>query len=247
MYTTSLMQHGRESTEQDIAWLNGLITAERRAAGATRRGVRSAGAPAARFAKDAQHGKGSARDRRRRQLRVVAGPGVSSSTRMRTRPTSGIDARRPRRLPHPGRRGASRRSTWTPRRSEPTSRRPSSRTNNTIRFAEVPPTGVTTVAGPTFDGLGRYYRETIAESELRRRREGAPRGAGRRGRVVPAGGIRAGGQALRAGRARRVAFVNCLPCSSPRTRPGRRSSSRPGCRSSATTSRARSARSSTGS
>ena len=31
-YTMSLMQHGRESTEQDIAWLNGLITAERRGA-----------------------------------------------------------------------------------------------------------------------------------------------------------------------------------------------------------------------
>ena len=29
-YTMSLMQHGRESTEQDIAWLNGLITDERR-------------------------------------------------------------------------------------------------------------------------------------------------------------------------------------------------------------------------
>ncbi len=29
-YTLSLMQHGRESTEQDIEWLNGLITAERR-------------------------------------------------------------------------------------------------------------------------------------------------------------------------------------------------------------------------
>jgi len=29
-YTTSLMQHGRQSTEQDIAWLNGLIAAERR-------------------------------------------------------------------------------------------------------------------------------------------------------------------------------------------------------------------------
>jgi len=29
-YTLSLMEHGRESTEQDIAWLNGLITAERR-------------------------------------------------------------------------------------------------------------------------------------------------------------------------------------------------------------------------
>lgn len=30
-YTLSLMQHGRESTEQDIAWLTGLIAAERRA------------------------------------------------------------------------------------------------------------------------------------------------------------------------------------------------------------------------
>jgi DNA-binding PadR family transcriptional regulator len=30
-YTLSLMQHGRETTEQDIAWLSGLITAERRA------------------------------------------------------------------------------------------------------------------------------------------------------------------------------------------------------------------------
>jgi DNA-binding PadR family transcriptional regulator len=29
-YTLSLMQHGRDSTEQDIAWLNGLIAAERR-------------------------------------------------------------------------------------------------------------------------------------------------------------------------------------------------------------------------
>ena len=31
-YTLSLMQHGRETTEQDIAWLNGLISAERRTA-----------------------------------------------------------------------------------------------------------------------------------------------------------------------------------------------------------------------
>ena len=29
-YTVSLMEHGRETTEQDIAWLSGLITAERR-------------------------------------------------------------------------------------------------------------------------------------------------------------------------------------------------------------------------
>jgi DNA-binding PadR family transcriptional regulator len=29
-YTLSLMQHGRETTQQDIAWLDGLIAAERR-------------------------------------------------------------------------------------------------------------------------------------------------------------------------------------------------------------------------
>jgi DNA-binding PadR family transcriptional regulator len=29
-YTVSLMQHGRDTTEQDIAWLNGLIATERR-------------------------------------------------------------------------------------------------------------------------------------------------------------------------------------------------------------------------
>src|ERR687887_368707 len=38
--------------------------------------------------------------------------------------------------------------------------------NNTIRFAEVPPTGVTVQRGPTLDGLGKYYRETIEESAL---------------------------------------------------------------------------------
>ena len=37
-YTTSLMQHGRESTEQDIAWLNGLIAAERRGTDTTVKG-----------------------------------------------------------------------------------------------------------------------------------------------------------------------------------------------------------------
>jgi len=37
-YTTSLMQHGRESTEQDIAWLNGLIAAERRGTDTTTKG-----------------------------------------------------------------------------------------------------------------------------------------------------------------------------------------------------------------
>jgi myo-inositol-1-phosphate synthase len=37
--------------------------------------------------------------------------------------------------------------------------------NNTIRFADVPHLGVEVRRGPTLDGLGRYYRETIEESE----------------------------------------------------------------------------------
>jgi myo-inositol-1-phosphate synthase len=36
--------------------------------------------------------------------------------------------------------------------------------NNTIRFASVGELGVTVQRGPTFDGLGKYYRETIEES-----------------------------------------------------------------------------------
>ena len=36
--------------------------------------------------------------------------------------------------------------------------------NNTIRFAEVTDLGVTVQRGPTLDGLGRYYRDTIEES-----------------------------------------------------------------------------------
>ena len=37
-YTLSLMQHGRETTEQDIAWLDGLIAAERHQTTSTKGG-----------------------------------------------------------------------------------------------------------------------------------------------------------------------------------------------------------------
>jgi len=37
--------------------------------------------------------------------------------------------------------------------------------NNTIRICDVPPLGVSVLRGPTYDGLGRYYRETIEESD----------------------------------------------------------------------------------
>jgi myo-inositol-1-phosphate synthase len=37
--------------------------------------------------------------------------------------------------------------------------------NNTIKIADVPPTGVMVQRGPTLDGLGKYYREVITESD----------------------------------------------------------------------------------
>ena len=37
--------------------------------------------------------------------------------------------------------------------------------NNTIKICDVPPTGVIVSRGPTMDGLGKYYRETIDESD----------------------------------------------------------------------------------
>jgi myo-inositol-1-phosphate synthase len=37
--------------------------------------------------------------------------------------------------------------------------------NNTIKITDVPPLGITVQRGPTYDGLGKYYRETIDESD----------------------------------------------------------------------------------
>ena len=37
--------------------------------------------------------------------------------------------------------------------------------NNTIKFADVPELGVEVLRGPTYDGLGEYYREMIEESD----------------------------------------------------------------------------------
>jgi myo-inositol-1-phosphate synthase len=37
--------------------------------------------------------------------------------------------------------------------------------NNTIKISDVPPTGITVQRGHTLDGLGKYYRETITESD----------------------------------------------------------------------------------
>jgi myo-inositol-1-phosphate synthase len=86
--------------------------------------------------------------------------------------------------------------------------------NNTIRFADVPPTGVIVQRGPTFDGLGRYYRETIDESEL------PPVDVARALReaeadvlvcYLPVGSEQAAKHYAQAALDAGVAFVNCLP------------------------------------
>jgi myo-inositol-1-phosphate synthase len=37
--------------------------------------------------------------------------------------------------------------------------------NNTIKICDVPPTGVLVQRGPTYDGLGKYYRQMVEESD----------------------------------------------------------------------------------
>ena len=86
--------------------------------------------------------------------------------------------------------------------------------NNTIRFADVPPIGVTVQRGPTFDGLGRYYRETIEESELppvdvaKALREA---GADVLVSYLPVGSEQAAKHYAQAALDAGVGFVNCLP------------------------------------
>jgi myo-inositol-1-phosphate synthase len=86
--------------------------------------------------------------------------------------------------------------------------------NNTIRFADVPSTGVVVQRGPTFDGLGKYYRETIEESDLppvdvaRALREAE---ADVVACYLPVGSERAAKHYAQAAIDAGVAFVNCLP------------------------------------
>jgi myo-inositol-1-phosphate synthase len=86
--------------------------------------------------------------------------------------------------------------------------------NNTLSFADVPPTSVEVLRGPTLDGLGQYYRDTIEEAP------DAPVDVAQALRetetevlvsYLPVGSEQAtkfyAEAALKAG----VAFVNCIP------------------------------------
>jgi myo-inositol-1-phosphate synthase len=86
--------------------------------------------------------------------------------------------------------------------------------NNTQRFANVPPSGIRVHRGPTFDGLGKYLRDTVSESEEEPADvTGALRDSGTEVLVsyLPVGSQQASEwyaeRALEAG----CAYVNCIP------------------------------------
>ncbi|HEV2361181.1 MAG TPA: inositol-3-phosphate synthase [Acidimicrobiales bacterium] len=86
--------------------------------------------------------------------------------------------------------------------------------NNTIRFADVPALGVTIERGPTLDGLGKYYRETIEESPAEAvdvaevlRRTGAEVLVS----YLPVGSEKAQKHYAQACLDAKVAFVNAIP------------------------------------
>jgi myo-inositol-1-phosphate synthase len=86
--------------------------------------------------------------------------------------------------------------------------------NNTHRFSDVPPTGVRVQRGPTLDGLGKYLRDRIDESDAPVADVAAELERSRTQVLVsylPVGSQRAtefyAEQALTAG----CAFVNCIP------------------------------------
>ena len=86
--------------------------------------------------------------------------------------------------------------------------------NNTIKIADVPPLGVTVQRGPTYDGLGKYYRETIEESEVEAVDVVAALKAARADVLVaylPVGSEEADKFYARCAIEAGVAFVNALP------------------------------------
>jgi myo-inositol-1-phosphate synthase len=86
--------------------------------------------------------------------------------------------------------------------------------NNTIKICDVPPTGITVQRGPTYDGLGRYYRETITESDEAPADVVAVLRAARADVLVcylPVGSQEAVEFYARCALEARVAFVNALP------------------------------------
>ena len=118
--------------------------------------------------------------------------------------------------------------------------------NDTIKFADVPKTGIKVSRGMTHDGIGKYLSQIVEKAPGADRRHRAdPRGDGyRRRRQLPPRRLGGSGEVVRGAdpRGRQSRWSTACRCSSHASRTGRSASRRPACRSSATTSSRRSAR-----
>ena len=86
--------------------------------------------------------------------------------------------------------------------------------NNTIKIADVPPLDVIVQRGPTFDGLGKYYREMVDESDAEPVDVVAALKEARADVLVcylPVGSEEAARYYAQCAIDARVGFVNCLP------------------------------------
>ena len=86
--------------------------------------------------------------------------------------------------------------------------------NNTYRFADLEPTGVTVQRGPTLDGLGYYARQEIEESAQSSVDVGAVLDESRTDVVVsylPVGSQKASEYYVEQALAARCGYVNCIP------------------------------------
>ena len=117
--------------------------------------------------------------------------------------------------------------------------------NNTIKISDVPPSDVVVQRGPTLDGIGKYYAQTIELSDAEPVDVVATLKEAKVDVLVsylPVGSEEADKFYAQCAIDAGWPLSTRCRCSSPPTRCGRRSSPRRASRSSATTSRARSAR-----
>lgn len=115
--------------------------------------------------------------------------------------------------------------------------------NNTYKFCDVPNLGVEVMRGPTYDGLGEYYRQMVDESEAQPVDVAQVLRDAKADVLVsylPVGSEEADKAYAQAAMDAGCGFVNCLPVFIASDPNGPRSSAMPVCRLSATTSRARS-------
>jgi len=165
-YTRSLVEHSTESTERDISWLDRLIESEKQKQTNNPRSTDTDSRPS-----------GARRQRRIRTMSTIrvaiAGVGNLCQLLIQGSSTTAMPIRRTRSR-------ASCTWSWAATTSATSSSWPPSTLtrqgghrsgqgifagqNNTIRFARWATSASPSKRGPTLDGFGKYYRETVEES-----------------------------------------------------------------------------------